>query len=228
MKYQGATSAIFILGQALEESGMLPLSLIARLDKGMEVVRSLILTEHQQHPTILLSGGDTAKTGITEARAMRNMILTRSTEDYVFLEEKATNTVENAINLILMCEKQRYECVHLVTNEFHLPRAKCIFECVFEKYEYDTTLICHPASSGFVDGPYRHENNRPTCVEQWHLCERLDWEQNALLTLNDYLARYSLGPVCYERIQQALTELRVMNETRSMYDNLKDEEKGGG
>ena len=228
MKYQGVTSAVFILGQALEESGRLPRSLLARVNVGMEVVRSLLVTEQQQHPIILLSGGDTAKTGITEARAMRNVINTPSADDYVFLEEKATNTVENAINMVLMCEKQRYDCVHLVTNEFHLPRAKCIFECVFERYEYDTILICHPASSGFVDGPYRHVNSRPTCVDQWHLCERLDWEQNALLTLNDYLARYSLGPVCYERIQQALTELRVMNETRSTFDDIKGEEKGGG
>ena len=225
MKYQG--SAIFILGQVLEESGKLPFSLIARVEKGMQLVRSLILST-EKHPMVFLSGGDTAKRGITEARAMRNAINSPSSAEYVVLEEKATNTVENAINMVRMCENQRYECVHLVTNEFHVPRAKCIFECVFERYEYDTTLVCHPATSGFVNGPYRHVNNRPTCVDQWHLCERLDWEQNALLTLNDYLACYSLGPVNDERIQQALNELRVMNVTQSMHDDKNDEENGSG
>ena len=225
MKYQG--SAIFILGQVLEESGKLPFSLIARVEKGMQLVRSLILST-EKHPTVFLSGGDTAKRGITEARAMRNAINSPSSAEYVILEEKATNTVENAINMVRMCEKQRYEFVHLVTNEFHVPRAKCIFECVFERYEYDTTLVCHPATSGFVDGPYRHVSNRPTCVDQWHLCERLDWEQNALLTLNDYLARYSLGPVNDARIQQALNELRVMNVTQSMQDDKNEEENGSG
>jgi DUF218 domain len=126
------------------------------------------------------------------------------------------NTVENALNCVDILKNLEPWNVDLVTNEFHMPRAKCIFEHVLKvKGLSDLVLKCYPANSGHSKGPYRSLHKRPsmTDAKHWRLCERLDWEENALLTLNSYLSRYSLAPVEQSRIDRALEELIELNRT---------------
>ena len=143
-----------------------------------------------------------------------------SSSNVIIVEESAArNTVENA----LFCTDMLLEtnpmcgCVHVVTNEFHVPRTRAIFECVFQSKNFaPANWTCHAAPSGLAtEGQYRPLAERPTNVTAWRLCERLDWERNAIETLNDYLARYDLPPLPPGRIDSALAELRTMNRTSS-------------
>lgn len=216
--WKKTTTAIVILGQALDKpSGNLPRSLIGRLQTGWAIASSLVVDAEAM--LILLSGADTSKVGVSEANAMRQYAmenLGECTWGNVILEEEAMNTCENALFCTNILINKAKDCciVHLVTNDFHTPRAKCIFECVFEASHFrHAGLHCHPAPSGHAHGPYRSLSNRPSDVAEWRLCERLDWEHNAILTLNDYLAGYNLGPLTQDRIDKALTELKAMNES---------------
>ena len=117
--------------------------------------------------------------------------------------------------------------VYLVTNEFHAPRARLIFENVLlpslsshndndnncDHMHFPFSLVCCPASSGLPCGEYRPVHLRPSDSNQWRLCERLDWEVSALESINEYLGKYKLGPISQKRIDQALKELRSLNNT---------------
>lgn len=214
------STAVLVLGQALENNRNLSVSLIGRCNLAVRLLKHLNNGDDDiivgDRNFVILSGGDVKKTGISEARAMNNFMIGKySTICEVFLEEKSKNTVENAINCLPFLEEMNCGSIYLVTSEFHMPRAKCIFESVFKTYNInDTVLICHSSNSGMDIGSYRILSDRPTDVNRWRLCERLDIEQNALSSLNDYLVKYSITPVEDDRIEAALKELRVMNITR--------------
>jgi DUF218 domain len=211
---------IVILGLALERNGQLPIPLVGRLKTAV----NLISNNNYEKPTALLTGADTVKCGISEAEAMKSWlgIQLRSDINYI-LEEQAKNTVENAIYCCDILKNLASQSIDLITNEFHMPRAKCIFEHVLnEKGLRDLRIQCHPADSGHGWGLYRPIDQRPstTDVRTWHLCERLDWERNALQTLNSYLARYSLPAVPQSRIDRALEELRELNRTSQQQQQI--------
>jgi hypothetical protein len=196
------SSAILLLGQALESGQNLSISLIGRCNLALNLLqlytgnkdlnKKLVGERH----FIILSGGDANNLGISEARAMNDFLIGKfPTSCNIILEEKSLNTVENAVNCLPFVKEMNCSSVHLVTSEFHMPRAKCIFESVFKTYNFnDVELICHSSNSGFDNGDYRALSNRPNDVGKWRLGERLDFELNALSTLNEYLNIYSIEP----------------------------------
>jgi hypothetical protein len=208
-----ASTVVLVLGQILEKDKSLPNTLINRVNKAISIWKNDCIYECKY---MLLSGGDAAGLGVSEASAMRRFIIDQSPElcGNIMLEEKSMNTVENALYCKDVLEKVSCSCLHLVTNEFHMPRARCIFECVMNHDPpMKIKIECHPAESGFEAGIYRRMEDRPQDPKRWRLCERLDWEVNALTTLNEYLSKYCLGPLDDDRIQKALEEVRKMNVT---------------
>ena len=208
--------AILVLGQALEKNGSLPRSLIGRLYIGLSLVKQF--GENYDNCLLVLSGGDVSAVGITEATGMQKFVDLNYPEKVRTLkEEQSRNTVENAINCLHLVNKvHNINRIHLVTSEFHIPRTKCIFESVLKSTnELDACLeiAYHSADSGHPTGHYRKLAERPSNVNDWRLCERLDWECNAIQSLNEYLAKYSLRPLSESRLQLAIEELRQMNET---------------
>jgi hypothetical protein len=213
---------VVVLGQALDR-GTVPRSLAGRLDTAAHLIHE----ETTARPTsvlVVLSGADTTGAGITEARAMRQYLdraLAPAAAAAVTVVEEpaARNTVENALFCTDMLQAINVTCggggVNVVTNEFHVPRARAIFECVFHAKRFAPGhWTCVAAPSGLVNnGPYRPLPERPADVTAWRLCERLDWECHAIQTLNDYLAKYDLPPLPPARIDSALAELREMNRT---------------
>jgi hypothetical protein len=214
-----SSAAVIILGQILEKDRSLPYSLQQRVLMGVSLwcrKDEHIGSDVQKLSCIVLSGGDAAGIGLSEALAMKKYMsrYLHDTDSFVVLEQASKNTVENALNCKDILLSKGCQCVHLITNEFHMPRTKCIFECIFQsKPCLDAVIICHPANSRFEKGPYRRLEVRPPSAKMWRLCERLDWERNAIETLNDYLRDYKLGPIKNERLQIAMEELRAINVT---------------
>ncbi|QGQ44849.1 YdcF family protein [Metabacillus sediminilitoris] len=113
--------AIVILGYALAEDGSMKEPLIERLKAGIAIAK--------QYPNskIIVSGG-VPKQGITEADAMSNWLQTQGIEkDRIILENKSTDTVENALFSTEKLEKEGIKDVTLVTSASHIRRALTVF-----------------------------------------------------------------------------------------------------
>lgn len=223
MRLKTISSVIIVLGQALMKNdsiiSMLP-SHESRVEKAYDIYNN-VCDESTNNTIIILSGGDIKGHGITEASLMYKKLIdldnnrsNNSIEDILILEEKANNTVENAINCynIIQSNENFDNCtIHIISNEFHIPRVKCIFNCVFNRCY--NLKYCAADSRLKKYGKYRVQDKRQGHPDKdWLLCERLDFEHNAIISLNSYLEKYELN-VTKSDIDNALNELRTLNET---------------
>lgn len=209
------SAAVVVLGQILYPNGTMPGPLVQRVEHSLAVIQHN-LTEDKVH--VIYSGADAALVGRSEALCMldhfnssveRQNLLSLCLDITKHLEENSKNTVENALNCKPIIECIGCQCVWIVTNEFHMPRTKLIFESVFNST--NIKLMWSSADSQLSrSGEYRALCNRPADSNLWSLSERLDWEINALMTLNKYLAKYNLGPISSCRIDVALKELQLL------------------
>lgn len=212
---------IVVLGEALRlntttNSYFASPSLLSRVATAARVYR-------EKEMPLLCSGGDAVKCGRTEASVMREIlqdILKERSDLDIRVEEDSRNTVENA----LYCRRKMQAdfggevpenlCIHLCTSEYHMERAGLIFDTVFQ--EDNVKFIKHCADSLHRKGDmsYRKCEDRESDPGQWLLCERLDWERNAIQTLNDYIStRYGLKKIDQDKIENALANLSRFNET---------------
>ena len=99
---------------------------------------SLALGYYHQGDILILSGGDVAQVGVTEAQYM-NSITPRSV--YTLLDNHSCNTIENIIN----CRNYINDNTIIVTHEYHQPRVEHIQQVLLP----DTTpiYICVPNES---------------------------------------------------------------------------------
>jgi hypothetical protein len=177
---------------------------------------------------IVMTGADTAQLGFTEAHAMAQAIMmmeeinrsgtTADTipESDIWLEEKAVDTIENAIySLDLILERSQTSLTTptaesssrliLVTSEFHMPRSWFIFDCVVRHYRtmkgldvtWETTVASPNHWSVAVD------NNRT-------LYDRLVFERYLLPKMIPMLENDHGIPTNAASFQKALRELQVM------------------
>ena len=115
---------------------MLPASLKSRLDTAISLVAA-----SDPSALLLLTGGDVAGVGCSEARAMHDYyVATTLLPTEVLVEDRSRNTVENALNCKTLLSKlgavESFN-VTVVTNDFHMPRARLVFRAVF-----NTTEVC--------------------------------------------------------------------------------------
>lgn len=207
--------------------------------------------------TIIFSGSDTAQCGITEAAAMEHVykqltlvhpkpIPSIISTIVAVKEERSKNTIENALycrDIIKgLITSSRDSDIHimLVTSDYHMPRAKLLFEyicCVNnddpdddDHYHHNNTITvtCCPANSlhrRFIENSdgvlcsYRPRVDRSDDSNEWTLSERLDWELNALLSVNSQMGKYGLEAISKDHITRAIQQLKVMNYT---YDDSMD------
>jgi tetratricopeptide (TPR) repeat protein len=121
--------AIVILGYALADDGSMRQPLIERLKVGLAVAK--------QYPNskIIVTGG-VPKQGITEADAMSNWLISQGIEkDRIILENKSTDTVENALFTTAILEKEGIKDVTLVTSASHMRRALTVFKEASDFYD---------------------------------------------------------------------------------------------
>jgi hypothetical protein len=213
-----ASTAIVCLGQILYKNGTLPGPLIGRVEQSIDLMRELM--ENTTNTTdvvhMIYTGGRSESKSMLDLfnsriRMIRpeNKIFETKRVFTIHLEEQSANTVDNARYCKEIIDCIGCQSIWLVTNEFHMPRAKIIFECIYNNTGID--LLCCSADSKLSRScEYRNLCNRPEDANQWSLNERCDWEVNALNTLNDYLSKYDIGPVSTCRVDSALKEIKTL------------------
>jgi hypothetical protein len=108
--------AIVVLGAGLETNGMLKAKLVSRLDQCRRLARIY------PHAPIILTGGN-QKSGVTEAFAMDLWCLRRGIpRKRLYLEDRARDTVENALFTSAILQRLGVTHVTLVTSANHMHR----------------------------------------------------------------------------------------------------------
>eukprot|EP00930_Biecheleria_cincta_P094667 TRINITY_DN8605_c0_g1_i1.p1 TRINITY_DN8605_c0_g1~~TRINITY_DN8605_c0_g1_i1.p1 ORF type:complete len:297 (+),score=48.10 TRINITY_DN8605_c0_g1_i1:58-948(+) len=126
---QGAKQAIaIVLGQSLKPDGTASQLLIDR------AIMAKTLLDKGAVTKIVVSGGDPAGVGHTEASMMANVLVKQGvSKSAIILESQALTTAENAWFLLRWIPNGT-GAVYLVTSEFHMARAKYTFQAVFNHY----------------------------------------------------------------------------------------------
>jgi len=108
---------IICLGHKLNNDQM-DLNLINRLNK------TLLLKK--QDTIIILTGGITKGNSVSEAHVMNHYLQSRKTNNTILIEDESKTTVENIENIVKKYPEIVNENVLIVSNEYHLFRAKLI------------------------------------------------------------------------------------------------------
>lgn len=117
------TDYIVILGAALHGERM-SMTLSSRMDTALRYINA--------HPNIriVVSGGRGMGESISEAEAMKRFLVANHiSENRILKEEKSTSTIENlqnSKNIIENKERRQAPQIMLVTNDFHMFRAKML------------------------------------------------------------------------------------------------------
>lgn len=121
-KSPGDRRAIVVLGAGLETNGTMKAKLVDRLKQCRKLART-----YPEAPIILTGGNQ--KGGITEAYAMKLWCLHKGiSKKRILLEDKARDTVENALYCSKILKKLEISEVTLVTSVSHMRRGLADFE----------------------------------------------------------------------------------------------------
>ncbi|WP_134685026.1 YdcF family protein [Brevibacillus migulae] len=120
--------AIVILGYALADDGSMQPTLVERLKTGLSVAKKY------PQAKIIVTGG-VPKNGVTEADAMTKWLLEQGIEkERILPENKATDTVENALFSTAILEQHGIRHVTLVSSASHIRRGMTIFTEISDYY----------------------------------------------------------------------------------------------
>ena len=133
----GPADYAIVLGLALENGEPAP-DLMARLDTAEAYL------EKYPEARLILTGGNAAASGLTEAAVMRDILTGRGIpEDRLILEDRAESTKQNFLNIAGMISPD--EPVVMISSNYHMDRAVRNAE----KAGF-TRLMRLPAPSGFL------------------------------------------------------------------------------
>ena len=111
----GEAENAIVLGMALE-NGVPQKDLIFRLDTAQRYL------EEYPAATLILTGGNPDKSGLTEAAVMRELLMERGIpEERMILEDKATTTRENFTNSAQLLGTAKP--IILISSNYHMDRA---------------------------------------------------------------------------------------------------------
>lgn len=140
-----AQHAIVILGYALQNGEMQP-ELMGRCDAAAAMGRSF------PNAIMVCSGGATGDNNPdrhTEAGMMKNYLVDHSGIDAgrIFIDERATNTAENAANTFEIIRKENVRTMTIVTSVYHQRRGQVLYNVMAElykqKYGYSVEIIAN-------------------------------------------------------------------------------------
>lgn len=128
----GSTQGVaVVLGQSLRPDGKPPQVLLDRALKAKDLLKEGKVSR------IIVTGGDPAGVGRTEAFEMRKVLVNAGIPQEVIIQEsQAETTAENAWYALRWIPKGTGH-FYIVTSDFHMPRATYIFQEVFN-YFYRT------------------------------------------------------------------------------------------
>lgn len=136
-------TAIACLGRGLKDYE-------SERDLYARVAKAVHLFKIGKGDLIIMSGGYTTSEKFSEAEIMKRFALDMGVPPHkILLEEKSTNTVENAIYINELAGGNNIDSLIVVTSPYHLMRTRIIFSKVIE----DRTL--HFFSSSY---PYKISN----------------------------------------------------------------------
>eukprot|EP00286_Rhodomonas_abbreviata_P023497 CAMPEP_0181308734 /NCGR_PEP_ID=MMETSP1101-20121128/11632_1 /TAXON_ID=46948 /ORGANISM="Rhodomonas abbreviata, Strain Caron Lab Isolate" /LENGTH=435 /DNA_ID=CAMNT_0023415159 /DNA_START=3 /DNA_END=1310 /DNA_ORIENTATION=+ len=204
-------TAVIVLGQSLNPDGKPPATLLARVRTAFDAWR----TTPGSH--VILSGGDPARTGQSEAHTMMNLLLEQGVErKAIILEEQSQNTLQNAFYCFPLLRKLATTRVILVSSEFHLPRSKYLFEATFKAL---TLAEATPGPCLRVEG-YPSPTPPPDACDQGinalPLHQRLEQERHFISHrierdfLPTHIPRFPVPPLPRDRLQEALKEVEML------------------
>ena len=199
---------IVCLGQRLLPNGSLPLSLQERVQTAVGLHKEL-------RQPILFTGGVTnpALPSTSEADAMHMHALKLRYVSECYLERFASNTLENALYSADLIRRSGSSELHLVTNDFHAPRAVRIFRHVMSSYRVE--VIGHAADSRV---PWSSSS-----PEMPSMATLLDNEIRSILGLNDYFKKYGLAAMSNESIAAMVEEVEELRLRMSQRCSLREE-----
>jgi uncharacterized SAM-binding protein YcdF (DUF218 family) len=193
-------SAVVCLGQLLHPNGSLPHSLLSRVETAVAAFKRA-----SDNDTLLIfTGGDVAAVGRSEAQACVDYL--RANHEFsqeesfssgrIRLEERSYSTATNALFCKTLLEKEiKPWCddynITLVTSDYHVPRARLLFQCCFGS----RARIC--ATSAPSDTSLR----RPLILQ----------ELNFMQNITAYVREQGLGyPPSEKELFIAMEELQAM------------------
>ena len=208
-------ASIVLLGQSLNADASVPPLLEARINS------TVALLARHASSSLIATGGDPAGAGKTEADVMAEL-LTRAgvPRSSIMLEPLAENTVQNAL-LSLPLIPSNATVIHLVTSDFHMPRASYLFEAAAAAAGRADQLRVRPhpthamgdASKG-ASGINTQSRKERLSLELRMLRE--DFVQRHLPTHGDAggLGLGPLAPLPPERLRRAIDEVREMLDAK--------------
>lgn len=143
---------IVVLGRRLDEGGRVSEIFRRRLEKAAEVY--LEKKGEGAEARVIITGGDLGRLGVTEAQAGWSYLKARGRVDPadMALEEKALDTVSNAVHAKLLILASGSRRPAIVSSSYHIPRASYIFSHVLGP-DFEPTFVS--ASTGLGREDYR-------------------------------------------------------------------------
>lgn len=204
---QSNVIAIVVLGQSLNPDGTPSQTLLSRIAVAAKAWES---SDFLSPPAIILSGGDPARTGKSEAKVMEELLLQWGVPpDFLILEEKSQNTLQNAHYSLPLLKSLGVAQVVLVTSDFHMPRASYLFEAYFLFAGVTIDLLLSPAET---------QSTRMSLLARLQL-ERGFLSNNVVQThLPRHIPDLAIPPLSDEKMDRALKMIEKMieNETNSV------------
>lgn len=184
-------NTIIILGWQINQDGTLPDPAKTRVDKGVEYFKN------GNFSRVIMSGKYALLKDFhgniplqSEAEAMKEYAMTLGVnEEVIFIEKESKDTVGNAYyTKTTLLEPNNWKTVTVVTSDFHLERAKIIFDLILGK-EYTITY-----------------ESTPTGLSNEEM--EIHYNEEAKLTriLRKAIDEASFSPNMYEELQKHLTE----------------------
>lgn len=195
---------IIVLGQSLNPGGSVPGTLLARVAAAASLWR-------KRGAPLLVTGGDPAKTGTTEAETMRRLLFERERipAEAIILEPRAQNTLQNAWEALPLLPEGCGRVV-LVTSDFHMPRSAYVFEAVFAYAGVSLELEQHPVTGGQGDSGYEAGINAMSFPDR--LRDELNNLHNRVVQefLPTHIPGHPVPPLTTARLDQAVAEVNGM------------------
>jgi hypothetical protein len=216
-------NCIVVLGQSLNADKSVPPVLRARVLAATEL--------HAKHPEAMLvvTGGDPVGVGQSEASIMTQLLTSAGVaRANIVLEDQSQNTVQNAL-LSLPLIPTSAQVLHLVTSDFHMPRAAYIFNAAIEAAgrSQQLRLRSHPVPMHNMSG---HQSQETSEINSLDRTQRLLLELRMLH--DDVVQRHlpshgdtaglgfgPLAPLPQAQLQIAIDEVRAMLEELRGHDH---------
>ena len=193
--------AIVVLGQSLNPDGTPPATLCGRVKAAVSTWRET------ENSVIILTGGDPARTGRSEAKVMEEMIHLEGVPlDAMILEQESANTLQNAYYSVPILQQLGIRKMLLITSDFHMPRALYLFEAYLAHVDERIEIISVPALANFPG----------VCdvgINAMSLLQRLQMEKIIITSdvvqkhLRMHIPHHAIPPLPDQRLQRALDEV---------------------